>query len=82
MIYDVIYKVWETVFFFKIQPKSIWFELYSLRCQTDTLIWFYLPLGNSWKIVIMRVHFSNNVDDLTVMLNMAKEVNNFITQNF
>lgn len=30
----------------------------------------------------MRVNFSNNMDDLTVMLNMVKEVNNFITQNF
>lgn len=30
----------------------------------------------------MRVNFSNNMDDLTVMLNMVKGVNNFITQNF
>lgn len=30
----------------------------------------------------MKAHFSNNVDDLTEVLNMVKEANNFITQNF
>lgn len=30
----------------------------------------------------MKAVSSNNVDDLIEILNMVKEVNNFITQNF
>lgn len=30
----------------------------------------------------MKADSSNNVDDLTEILSMVKEVNNFITQNF
>lgn len=30
----------------------------------------------------MKAHFSNNMEYLTEIWNMVKEVNNFITQNF
>lgn len=30
----------------------------------------------------MKTHFSHNMDDFMEILNMVKEVNNFITQNF